>query len=76
MGMAGESRETVREDYLDGGYLAKNPSFHVEDSPWKAAQIVRMMELGGLAAGAGGGGGEWGWGDSGSACRAVAGDSV
>ena len=48
MGTEKGSRETVREDYLDGGYLLKNPSFHVEDSPWKAAQIVRMLELRGL----------------------------
>jgi cyclopropane fatty-acyl-phospholipid synthase-like methyltransferase len=48
MEMKSGSRETVREDYLNGDYLLKNPSFHVEDSPWKAAQIVRMLELRGL----------------------------
>jgi hypothetical protein len=25
--------------YLSGEYQAKNPTFHVEDSPWKAEQI-------------------------------------
>jgi cyclopropane fatty-acyl-phospholipid synthase-like methyltransferase len=39
------STAMVREDYLNGEYLQKNPSFHVEDSPWKAAQILRMLEM-------------------------------
>jgi len=29
--------------YVTGEYLAKNPSWHVEDSPWKARQILRMI---------------------------------
>src|SRR5271157_1732576 len=29
--------------YKDGAYLAKNPSWHEEDSPWKAKQIARML---------------------------------
>jgi SAM-dependent methyltransferase len=29
--------------YLDGEYLAKNPGWHVEESPWKARQILRML---------------------------------
>jgi SAM-dependent methyltransferase len=29
--------------YTDGLYLEKNPTWHVEDSPWKAAQIWRMI---------------------------------
>jgi len=33
----------IRETYTQGDYLTKNPSWHVEDSPWKAEQIVRMM---------------------------------
>ena len=34
----------MREDlYTQGGYLEKNPTWHVEESPWKATQIVRMM---------------------------------
>jgi SAM-dependent methyltransferase len=30
--------------YQTGEYLDKNPSWHVEDSPWKAVQILRMLE--------------------------------
>jgi cyclopropane fatty-acyl-phospholipid synthase-like methyltransferase len=30
--------------YDDGTYLAKQPTWHAEDSPWKASQIVRMLE--------------------------------
>jgi SAM-dependent methyltransferase len=32
-----------RTIYLDGEYLAKNPGWHVEESPWKARQILRML---------------------------------
>jgi len=35
--------------YQDGTYLDKNPLWHVEESPWKAAQILRMMEQNHLA---------------------------
>lgn len=27
----------------NGEYLMKNPSWHVEDSPWKASQILKML---------------------------------
>lgn len=30
--------------YRDGSYLANNPSWHEEDSPWKARQIIRLLE--------------------------------
>jgi cyclopropane fatty-acyl-phospholipid synthase-like methyltransferase len=33
----------ISAEYLDGQYYQKNPSFHVEDSPWKAAQILKML---------------------------------
>ena len=29
--------------YLDGEYLAKNPAWHVEESAWKARQVLRML---------------------------------
>jgi len=29
--------------YLDGEYLSKNPRWHVEESPWKAKQVLRML---------------------------------
>jgi hypothetical protein len=35
--------------YTDGRYLAANPTWHEEDSPWKAAQIIRMIERNKLA---------------------------
>lgn len=30
--------------YQDGSYLEQNPSWHQEDSPWKASQIRRILE--------------------------------
>lgn len=30
--------------YRDGEYLKKNPSWHVEESPWKAKQVMRMLK--------------------------------
>ncbi len=30
--------------YADGEYVAKNPTYHVEDSAWKAEQVVRMLD--------------------------------
>ena len=32
---------SIKKKYLDGEYADKNPSFHVEDSPWKAQQILK-----------------------------------
>ena len=37
--------------YLDGSYLKKHPTWHVEDSLWKAKQIIRMMERNNIAPG-------------------------
>ncbi len=31
--------------YSDGSYLKSNPGWHVEDSPWKAQQVLRMLQL-------------------------------
>lgn len=33
----------LEEIYTSGDYLNKNPGWHVEESPWKAKQIIRMM---------------------------------
>jgi 2-polyprenyl-3-methyl-5-hydroxy-6-metoxy-1,4-benzoquinol methylase len=30
--------------YTDGSYYQLNPSWHIEDSAWKAQKIVRMIE--------------------------------
>jgi SAM-dependent methyltransferase len=32
------------ELYQSGAYLRSNPSWHVEDSPWKARQIFKMLK--------------------------------
>lgn len=32
-----------RNIYQDGSYLARNQSWHVEDSPWKAAQVAQIL---------------------------------
>lgn len=34
----------AKEMYTDGDYLKKNPTWHVEDSPWKAKHIIRMIK--------------------------------
>ena len=33
----------MSDRYVDGAYLARNPHWHVEDSPWKARQIARIL---------------------------------
>ena len=33
-----------KEVYTSGDYLENNPSWHVEDSPWKAKKILRMLK--------------------------------
>lgn len=30
--------------YTSGRYLEKNPSWHVEESPWKARQVIQMLK--------------------------------
>jgi len=39
------------EIYTSGEYLEKNPTWHVEESPWKAKQIIRMLNQNALAPG-------------------------
>jgi cyclopropane fatty-acyl-phospholipid synthase-like methyltransferase len=34
----------INSQYLDGEYIEKNPSFHVEDSSWKATQILKGLD--------------------------------
>lgn len=38
----------MREMYETRGYLDRNPSWHVEESPWKATQIERMIDRAGI----------------------------
>ena len=33
----------MKNIYVDGEYIKKNPLYHVEDSPWKAQQILKML---------------------------------
>lgn len=33
----------IEEMYTSGEYLQKNPTWHVEESPWKARQILQML---------------------------------
>lgn len=35
--------DEMNDRYLDGDYLGHNPSWHVEDSPWKASKILLAM---------------------------------
>ena len=30
--------------YFNGNYATKNPNFHIEDSPWKAKQILQLFD--------------------------------
>jgi cyclopropane fatty-acyl-phospholipid synthase-like methyltransferase len=41
-----ETNETI---YQTGEYVAKNPTYHVEDSAWKASQVLRMIQKHNLA---------------------------
>ncbi|SRR6266568_4828436 len=34
----------IQEVYTSGTYLEKNPTWHVEESPWKARQVMRMVK--------------------------------
>ena len=35
--------------YTDGQYLEHNPTWHVEDSPWKAGHVLEMLKRHGLS---------------------------
>jgi len=34
--------------YTDGTYLRNNPDWHVDDSPWKAKHVARMLDRHGI----------------------------
>jgi SAM-dependent methyltransferase len=46
--MALMQRATVHGIYGDGAYLRKNPTWHAEDSPWKARHIEKILRRNGL----------------------------
>jgi len=33
-----------RKIYIEGAYFKKNPTWHIEDSPWKAKQIINILK--------------------------------
>jgi SAM-dependent methyltransferase len=35
--------KAVSDRYTDGGYFAKQPDWHVGDSPWKASHVLAML---------------------------------
>lgn len=37
-------RSSAASEYLDGSYLAKNQTWHSEDSAWKASQIRQLLD--------------------------------
>jgi 2-polyprenyl-3-methyl-5-hydroxy-6-metoxy-1,4-benzoquinol methylase len=39
-----EKTSKLQEIYTSGLYLKNHPEWHVEESPWKAQQILRMLE--------------------------------
>jgi SAM-dependent methyltransferase len=41
----------IESRYVDGDYGARNPTWHAEDSPWKAQQILRLWRRNHLAPG-------------------------
>ena len=44
-----EEQSALREIYTSGLYLEKNPDWHIYASPWKAAQIMRMLKQNNLS---------------------------
>ncbi|WP_437205304.1 class I SAM-dependent methyltransferase [Planctomicrobium sp. SH664] len=45
------NNDQVRAAYTSGEYLDHNPTWHVEDSPWKARQILSMLQRHSLSIG-------------------------
>jgi 2-polyprenyl-3-methyl-5-hydroxy-6-metoxy-1,4-benzoquinol methylase len=46
-----EKPSSLREIYTSGLYQEKHPHWHVEESPWKARQILRMLQQNRLSPG-------------------------
>src|SRR5260370_5728878 len=42
-GRSSNSASPMREIYVSGEYLKKNPDWHIEEAPWKVKQIVKML---------------------------------
>jgi SAM-dependent methyltransferase len=40
---------TARDRYTSGEYLRQNPTWHADESPWKAKYVLRMIARNGLA---------------------------
>lgn len=43
-----ETTDRTSQLYLEGDYLALNPNWHAEDSPWKAERILRLLKRNGV----------------------------
>ena len=39
-----EKNPIVSSMYTDGEYVRKHPTWHLEDSPWKAQQVVKILD--------------------------------
>jgi SAM-dependent methyltransferase len=39
----------MKDLYTSGDYLEKNPTWHIEESPWKAKEIMRMVQRNSIA---------------------------
>src|SRR5437899_3954881 len=46
---ARSSSSTIVPLYTSGEYLQRNPQWHVEESPWKAKHILRMLRKNSLS---------------------------
>ena len=46
--MQQEARLSTGSIYVEGSYLRNNPSWHEADSPWKARQILALLEAHGI----------------------------
>lgn len=38
------SSENKADLYRDGSYLERHPTWHIEDSPWKARQVLKLLD--------------------------------
>jgi SAM-dependent methyltransferase len=46
--LSDKHHNALSERYSDGDYIDKNSTWHVEDSPWKARKIIRLLDENGV----------------------------
>jgi SAM-dependent methyltransferase len=39
----------LKEMYTEGDYFQNNPTWHIEDSPWKAKQVLKLIKMNNIA---------------------------